>query len=563
MADIVGTPGDDLLYGTDGDDTIYGLEGDDGLYGGSGTDVLHGGAGNDVLYAGTGLNYIYGDEGDDLLLIKYIGSVLSGGTWDGGAGFDSLSLDFYFTSLFYGDNVYIDLTNMWTGGSGSIGNIAVRNFEAIAGSVVHGRYNRDNVIIIGAGYEQGLTIRGSYGNDTITGGSGDDVISGGGGGNDILNGGNGNDELLLAYSVTVDGGAGFDFVRYHDNQLPTLKRLANGDVRSISSGNPSILYNVERLAFNVFDTNLHDYVRSYINLQGFATFDINNDHNSDIVFFSQSSGLVTATTVLGGVLVSNVTVATPGSANWDAQVVADLNGDGQAEIILKNAVTGAFQITSDSGPAINLGVIGTNWDVVASGDFNADFTSDILWRDSSNGHLSVWTFNYEAAQSSVADLGVLGTDWKAAGVGDFDNDGDADVLLRNDVTGQVYLYYMQDGAKSGSAPVNVFGTDWTVDGVGDFNNDNIADIALKNATTGQFYLLLMDNAGSYTGSNLGIIGTDWSIAATGDYTGDGTDDLLWRNANTNQIYMWAMQDGHQAATGSAPYGYLTADQIIV
>jgi FG-GAP-like repeat len=122
---------------------------------------------------------------------------------------------------------------------------------------------------------------------------------------------------------------------------------------------------------------------------------------------------------------------------------------------------------------------------------------------------------------------------------------------------------MENGSVSGGINVGTFGTNWAVQGIGDFNNDGRSDIALKNTTTGQFYLLLMDAAGSYTGSNLGIIGTDWNIAKTGDYNADGTDDILWRNANTNQIYMWAMQDGHQAATGSAPYGFLTADQIIV
>jgi hypothetical protein len=350
----------------------------------------------------------------------------------------------------------------------------------------------------------------------------------------------------------VDGGAGFDTIYSSQSGIFTLTRLASGDSRVSSPFMTATLHNVESLV-----------TLSYtVNLQGFAPSDINNDHNSDIVFFNQASGLVSATAVVGGVLVSNVTVATPGSGNWDAQVVADLNGDGQAEVILKNAVSGAFQISRNSGPTTNLGVIGTNWDVVGTGDFNADFTSDILWRDASNGHFYVWTFNYEAAQSGSADLGILGTAWKAAGVGDFDNDGDADVLLRNDVTGQVYLYRMENGALSGGASIGVYGPNWIVDGIGDFNNDNVADIALKNTTTGQFYLLLMNSAGSYTGSNLGVIGTDWTIAATGDYNADGTDDLLWRNANTNQIYMWAMQDGHQAATGSAPYGYLAADQII-
>jgi Ca2+-binding RTX toxin-like protein len=61
MADIYGTPNDDVLNGTSGDDSIYGDAGNDTLLGGSGNDQLNGGVGNDVMQDFGGSDtYIFG-----------------------------------------------------------------------------------------------------------------------------------------------------------------------------------------------------------------------------------------------------------------------------------------------------------------------------------------------------------------------------------------------------------------------------------------------------------------------------------------------------------------------
>jgi FG-GAP-like repeat len=271
-----------------------------------------------------------------------------------------------------------------------------------------------------------------------------------------------------------------------------------------------------------------------------------------------------------GVFTKTGVVGETFSGNWDVQVTGDFNRDGLADMILKDASNGRFYIWTLGGNGTqtggrDLGVIGTNWNAVASGDYNSDGVADLLWRDASNGHLYVWTLDQTTGLSGSASLGVLGTNWSAAGSGDFDGDGTSDVLLRDSNNGQLYVYYLQNGSYQRGGSVNVFGTSWTVAGVGDFNNDGRSDIILKNTSTGQFYNLAMNgtNAGDYNGSSLGTIGTAWNIAQTGDYNGNGTDDILWRNISTGQVYLWAMQDGHQAATGSGNVGIFGADAVIV
>jgi hypothetical protein len=406
----------------------------------------------------------------------------------------------------------------------------------------------------------GGVISGFAGNDTLLAGSGDNRIEGGFGA-DYISGGAGADTLVGgAGKDTLIGGTGVDTAIFSALSTDAVyTRLANGMIRVTTPGDGTdILKGVENLQFSN---------ATLAAPTAYAAHDANGDGDSDLLYFSQSTGMIGRTDFVGGVDSGGGAVGNTGSGNWDVQATGDFNYDGTSDLVLKNAVTGQFYLwTVTNGVqtgGFNLGTIGTNWNIASTGDFNGDGNHDLLWRDSSNGHVYVWTLNAAGQQTGGTSLGVLGTDWSAGRAGDFDGDGDSDVLLRNSTTGQVYLYTMQNGVQSGGKSIGVFGAEWGLAATGDFNGDGISDIALKNATTGQFYFLLMDQNSNYAGSSLGTIGTDWNIASTGDYNNDGTDDILWRNATTNQVYAWEMDDGRQAITGSNHLGYVSADTVIV
>jgi hypothetical protein len=404
------------------------------------------------------------------------------------------------------------------------------------------------------------TLDGTQGDDTINGLGGNDTLSGLGG-NDTLDGSDGIDTAMLVYSVLPEP---YDyFRRYGDGHVDFFNNL----------GEVTHLYSIE---FAIFLQNNFFVAESPSNnIDSFSIRDANlgeNSPDSDIVYYSITTGAIGALTVTNGLPGTSAVFGNTSGGEWDVQASGDIDSDGYVDLILKNNISGRFAYFSFDPADVSSGIsptagifVGVNWNVAAIGDVDGNLFSDLVWQDSSNGRVFIWGYAY--AYSHIAsldvDLGVLGANWKVEAAKDFDRDGDADILLRDSTNGHVYVYAMENGQLSSTFSVGVFGADWAIDGVGDFNNDGYADIALKNTTTGQFYLLLMDGAGGYTGSSLGTIGTDWNIATVGDYNADGTDDIIWRNGTTNQVYLWAMQDGHQAATGSAPYGYLAADQVIV
>ena len=103
VANIIGTPGADVLTGTagpdvivalGGNDIVYGRGGNDTICGGHGNDRLHGGDGADVLYAFNGADHLEGGKGPDTLFGGAGTDVLWGGngqdTLRGGPGGDTL-----------------------------------------------------------------------------------------------------------------------------------------------------------------------------------------------------------------------------------------------------------------------------------------------------------------------------------------------------------------------------------------------------------------------------------------------------------------------------------------
>jgi Ca2+-binding RTX toxin-like protein len=227
-------------------------------FGGTFNDIFHGGDGNDRIYGGGGIDQLFGEGGNDTLIVD--GQVAFGGTYDGGAGIDTLLLRNYHTNntvtlngpgstyLLFGPSqanftgiermqfdseVGTSLAGVISAplipGSGItelIGGAGTDSFVVLVlaggtytmGSYTLTNWNGEDALVLFTnntvtanvtlnasalavkqvlvGSSGNDTLNGSGGNDTLDGGAGDDILSGGAGINTYL-GGAGNDRLVI------------------------------------------------------------------------------------------------------------------------------------------------------------------------------------------------------------------------------------------------------------------------------------------------------------------------------------------------------------------------------
>ena len=57
-----------------------------------------------------------------------------------------------------------------------------------------------------------------------------------------------------------------------------------------------------------------------------------------------------------------------------------------------------------------LGIVPTNWVIVETGDFDGDGEADLLWRDATTGAVAIW-FMDGVAVTSTANVGTVSSDW--------------------------------------------------------------------------------------------------------------------------------------------------------
>lgn len=304
---IDGGGGNDTIDGGGGNDWLLGGADDDSVAGGTGADTVFGGTGADTLLGGFGNDLLKGEQGNDRLDLTEAGI---GDLWemaDGGEGADLLMGH---QAAVKGANVFLagGAGDDTIRGYGVYDNVAdygqaaqgIKATLGTTGSVVTGAEvdTLDQVIRIRAtafndtlsGSGAAETFMPGRGTDTISGGSGQDWIdysdetaavkvdiaakqaTDGGGATDSFTGienatgGSGNDTLIgndqvnvfrgMAGADQIDGGAGWDSVRYDlaGTTDGTAGTLPSGIIASLQAnevtdnwGNKDTLSNIEEI----------------------------------------------------------------------------------------------------------------------------------------------------------------------------------------------------------------------------------------------------------------------------------------------------------------------------
>jgi FG-GAP-like repeat len=176
--------------------------------------------------------------------------------------------------------------------------------------------------------------------------------------------------------------------------------------------------------------------------------------SGDEIVSQNRDGLVCITGLLktGGIVSgTNTGFSRIQSRDWIGQGVIDLDGNGIADIVWRNAKTGSisyWSMNSSNVATINEVFINTTpvtneWDLVGMGDLDGDGDGDLIWRRNTDGFVVTWLFA-GGQLGSVAGITGRGWDWRFEGTSDVNGDGKTDLVWRN-ASGQ-YAADLMNGA---------------------------------------------------------------------------------------------------------------------
>jgi Ca2+-binding RTX toxin-like protein len=410
------------IIGTGFADSIVGSTGDNLLAGGLGSDTIFGGLGNDTIYtgnigavaAGTGVDSIDAGDGNDLIHVTEIANTAS--TIDGGAGIDTIILD-YDPATLGGSTLRITMAEpglLTQPLDGVLGDQFFRNIENVttgAGADSLVGNSVANVLTSQGGNDY---VDGAGGNDTLYGGDGSDTLLGSAG-NDVVDGGTGNDTLIGGTGADIlYGGAGIDLADYSGSGAAVNVDLTNLGAQSGGDAAGDTLAGVENLIGTDFNDTLTGDGGANI-----LTGGLGNDRLAGGVGLDTLYGGSADDTLAGG---SGADLLS-GGAGID---LADYSGSGAAVNV--NLTNVGAQSGGDAAGDTVSGVenlTGSDFNDTLTGDGDTNILTGGLGNDSLSGGTGTDTLYGGTGNDTLA--GGSGADLLYGGLGNDLLDGGADV----------------------------------------------------------------------------------------------------------------------------------------
>ena len=307
---------------------------------------------------------------------------------------------------------------------------------------------------------------------------------------------------------------------------------------------------------------------------GDSAGDLNGDGKPEIVSVNCGNNTLTVYVNNGdgsfatGVYYDNAfdTYVYPGTA-----AIADLNGDGNNDIVVGNSYGGSITVFSGNGdgtvasPAVGFDTGGYPWTEPLVADFNGDGLMDVIVPDDWFSLVYLQGYGDGTFRAGVSyDLPQSFTEYAysySVASGDFNGDGIPDIVAGQDgnVNSPGVVVYLSN-ANGTMQPGITYGTSSSLAyvTVADFNGDGKLDIAATDSVNGVVQILLGNGDGTFTMGQSYATDTagspDPTNLVTGDFNKDGKVDLAIVNSGSRTV-------GVLLGVGDGTFGQLTNYQL--
>jgi subtilisin family serine protease len=228
-----------------------------------------------------------------------------------------------------------------------------------------------------------------------------------------------------------------------------------------------------------------------------AIADFDGDGMADILWRGVSGANLGKTKLWimnGSTVISSTDIGIPSQTplivtDYEIAGVGDFNGDGSADILWRSTTSGYHVMWFMQGASIMnnssvpVGTVTPSWKVAGVADLNGDGKADILWRNSASNDIASWIMNGAQISAQQSVQGGVDPNWVIKAVADVTGDGHADVVWYHGLTGSVAVWKLVNGLYNtgvslGSGVIEA----WQIVGVRDFDGDKKADILWRHST---------------------------------------------------------------------------------
>lgn len=222
---------------------------------------------------------------------------------------------------------------------------------------------------------------------------------------------------------------------------------------------------------------------------GVADFDA--DGWNDLLLWHPSGGLLDFWRLNGITRVGpSLPIApTDPGPSWRPSATADFDHDGKPDLVLRDPVSQQILIWTLDG-MVHVGditptpsqAVNVNWEIVGAADMDGDGNTDLLWYNATSGRIVYWLMDASVVRTVGAftnPMAAGNNNWKVLAMGDYGMGPDAtgiaqvntqDLVWRNATSGRLVVWYMD---KAGNRTSGLFSvppdlpapvSDWTVAG---------------------------------------------------------------------------------------------------
>jgi hypothetical protein len=245
--------------------------------------------------------------------------------------------------------------------------------------------------------------------------------------------------------------------------------------------------------------------------------------------------------------------------------VADLNGDGKADLVAVNSSDNTISVVLSNGdgtfrPAVTYAVGPQPNDVVIA-DFNGDGKPDLAVTSQDAKEVSVLLGNGDGTFQAAVNYPTSDMTLDLV-VADFNGDGKLDIAATDFFGGVSILLGNGDGTFQADRPFSTGTSNLGVDGalaVADFNGDGKPDLAVVNNNDDSVTIFLGNGDGTFTQGAAYNFTSAIERVAVGDLNLDGKPDLVITPGNSGYPLGAVMVlVGNGDGTFAAPVNYGTA-----